>query len=283
MPIALPPVLQIPSPNVSSRNNQRIRLVVVHDTEGAYGGAVSWFAQTRSQVSAHLVMREDGAEVTQMAPLSDKAWHVCAFNSVSIGIEGAGVAATGFGDAWWLGMANIVAWLLRRYGVACRWARGGEGEGFCSHHDLGPAGGGHGDPCAIDAPEWARFIALVEAAYNEFGPAPLPAWALHGLPAPGAVQLPPRAQASANSHGGAAGAADHDIPPPVAGAPHPLGSVVDIQQRLNVTGAAPPLELDGFAGPATRAALLWFQSQHGLTPDGALGPQTWTELERATA
>jgi hypothetical protein len=283
MPIVLPPILQTPSPNVSCRNNQRIRLIVVHDTEGGYEGAVSWFAQTRSQVSAHLVMREDGAEVTQMAPLNLKAWHACAFNSASIGIEGAGVAASGFGEAWWQGMANIVAWLLHRYGVACRWARGGEGDGFCSHHDLGAAGGGHTDPCAVDAADWARFIALVEVAYGKFSDAPLPEWALHGLPAPGTVRLPPPALASANSHGGAPGVAGDDMPPPVAGAPHPIGSVADLQQRLNVAGAAPPLEVDGFVGPATRAALQRFQRDDGLTPDGTVGPQTWAALERATA
>ena len=281
MSIALPTVLQIPSPNVSNRD-QRLRLVVIHDTEGGYEGAVSWFAQTRSQVSAHLVMREDGAEVTQMAPLSAKAWHACAFNSVSIGIEGAGVASRGFSDAWWRAMANIVAWLLRRYGLACRWARGGEGEGFCSHHDLGPAGGGHNDPCAVDAPDWTRFVGYVESAYAAFSAAPLPDWALHGLPAPGAVRLPLDAPVGANSHNGAPGAAPDDLRPPIAGAPHPLGSVADIQQRLNVAGAAPPLEVDGFVGPATRAALLGFQRNHGLTADGTLGPQTWSALERAT-
>jgi N-acetyl-anhydromuramyl-L-alanine amidase AmpD len=209
---ALPRLLQTPSPNVSSRSAARIRLIVVHDTEGTYAGAIAWFGQARSRVSAHLVMREDGAEVTQMVPLSEKAWHACNFNSVSVGIEGAGSEAQGFSESWWSGMAAIVAWLLHRYGLPCRWAEGGAGEGFCAHHDLGPAGGGHVDPCAIGSADWTRFICRVEAAYHEFGAGTLPDWALHGLPAPLAVVAPPIAPAGATSHGGRAGVEPEEDP-----------------------------------------------------------------------
>lgn len=205
MPPVLPRLLQTPSPNISSRGAARIRLVVVHDTEGSYAGAIAWFAQARSRVSAHLVMREDGTEATQMVPLSEKAWHACNFNSVSIGIEGAGVELHGFSENWWNGMAAIVAWLLNCYGLPCRWASGGAGEGFCSHHDLGPAGGGHNDPCAVGSADWARFVARVEAAYREFATSPLPEWALHGLPAPLSVTRAPIAPPGATSHGGRPG------------------------------------------------------------------------------
>src|SRR6185312_6296273 len=141
MSVLMQPVRQIVSPNYSARSGA-IRLIVVHDTEGSYNGAVAWFAQTRSEVSAHLVMSEDGSQVTQMVPLGSKAWHACLFNSASIGIEGAGVEANGYPDSWWRGMAKIVAWLLVAYDLPCRWAQGGEGAGYCSHHDLGAVGGG---------------------------------------------------------------------------------------------------------------------------------------------
>jgi hypothetical protein len=277
----LPVLKQVPSPNVSSRGDARVRLVVVHDTEGSYAGAVSWFAQIRSQVSAHLVMREDGGEVTQMVPLNEKAWHVCNLNPVAIGIEGAGVAAHGFADAWWGGMATIVAWLLHRYGLTCRWASGGAGEGFCSHHDLGAPGGGHNDPCAVGSADWTRFIGLVEAAYAAFGEGPLPDWALHGLPAPSAVRLPPPTTPDESSHNGAPGAAPIDLIERVAAPNTPVGSACDVQRRLNQAGASPVLAADGFAGSATRAAIAAFQSAHGLAADGAVGPLTWAALERA--
>lgn len=283
MSIALPHILQVPSPNVSNRNNERIRLIVIHDTEGSYEGAISWFAQTRSEVSAHLVMRNDGAEVTQMAPLSEKAWHACAFNSVSIGIEGAGQSAQGFGEAWWRSMATIVAWLLRRYALPCRWAQGGEGAGFCSHHDLGAEGGGHDDPCAINSPEWVQFISLVTSAYDGFAGEPLPEWALHGLPAPTTTNLPPAAPADATSHGGKPGVDDNEIRPPIVGSAYPIGSAADIQQRLNSAGAEPKLAVDGLPGPRTRLALVNFQRSHGLAADGVVGPSTWAALEGVPA
>jgi N-acetylmuramoyl-L-alanine amidase/Putative peptidoglycan binding domain len=283
MPVALPRLVQIPSPNVSSRRGGHIRLVVIHDTEGSYEGAVAWFAQSRSQVSAHLVMSEDGCEVTQMVPLSEKAWHACDFNSVSVGIEGAGVEARGFSDAWWRGMAAIVGWLLHRYGLPCRWAEAGDGEGFCSHHDLGASGGGHNDPCAVGSADWARFLGLVETAYREFAAGPLPEWALHGLPAPSTVSLPSSAPAATTSHGGRPGVEPAEPHLPAPGSAYPIGSVADIQQRLNAAGAQPPLTVDGVAGPATMVALEHFQRNLRLAADGVVGPTTWAALERATA
>lgn len=35
---------------------------------------------------------------------------------------------------------------------------------------------------------------------------------------------------------------------------------------------------DGIFGPVTNAALLKYQSTHGLTPDGVVGPRTWESL-----
>jgi hypothetical protein len=283
MTSVLPALKQVPSPNCSSRGGARVRLVVVHDTEGAYAGAVSWFTQVRSQVSAHLVMREDGGEVTQMVPLGEKAWHACNANPYSIGIEGAGVGAHGFADAWWAGMAIIVAWLLRRYGLPCRWAADGVGEGFCSHHDLGPVGGGHEDPCAVGSSEWTRFIGLVEAAYAAFGDAPLPDWALHGLPAPSIVTLPPAAAAGETSHAGAPGVEPDNAARYAFVTQFPTASVADIQRRLNQAGASPALAVDGLGGAMTRAAIMDFQRLHGLAVDGEVGPLTWAALEKTTA
>lgn len=252
MSFEMPPVKQVPSPNYSARSAS-VRLIIVHDTEGSYAGAVAWFAQTRSEVSAHLVMSEDGSEVTQMVPLSAKAWHAVALNSASIGIEGAGVEAQGFSNAWWQSMSEIVAWLLRAYGLECRWAEGGQGEGFCSHHDLGAAGGGHVDPVAVGSSAWLRFVDYVKEAYAAFGTGPLPPFALHGAPGPHEIVAPPDVPPEP-SHGG--------VPrndPPAAPAAFPDGNdavawTKALQTFINAHGDA-QVAVDGDWGVKSRNAL----------------------------
>ena len=160
-PVVLPPLKWKASPNESSRGRTKISLVVVHDTEGGYDGAVSWFANSHSEVSAHIVLKEDGSQATQMVEYARKAWHAQDFNSCSIGLEMAGFAKKGYGPAEWAVAARIVAFLLHKNGLPARWAKGGGGKGFCRHYDLGRAGGGHYDPTTDDA-VWAKFVHQVE-------------------------------------------------------------------------------------------------------------------------
>ena len=61
--------------------------IVVHTMQGYYAGAISWFQNPSSDVSAHFCMRSDDGEVTQMVYLDDRAWHVGNSNSYAIGIE----------------------------------------------------------------------------------------------------------------------------------------------------------------------------------------------------
>jgi hypothetical protein len=162
--LALPPLKHVASPNFSGRNGRAIDLLVIHDCEGAYGGAISWFSQKASQVSAHLVLREDGQEATQMVDFAEKAWHACDFNSRSIGVEMAGYSAKGFGAPEWQDAANVAAYLLHKFKIPCHWSPQGIEPGFCSHFNLGKAGGGHSDP-TTDPAIWQHFVGLVRAAY----------------------------------------------------------------------------------------------------------------------
>lgn len=168
--LVLPPLKHVPSWNFSSRNGRKVDLIVVHDCEGSYAGSIGWFAQRQSQVSAHLVLRDDGGEATQMVDFDAKAWHAVAFNSRSIGLEMAGFSKKGFEAAEWQVAANIVAYLLRRFSIPCQWSQHGDGPGFCSHYDLGKAGGGHSDP-TTDSAVWTHFVGLVSAAYRLTPPA----------------------------------------------------------------------------------------------------------------
>lgn len=160
--IQLPKLHFVPSPNFSSRNGVKVDKIVVHSMEGSYIGSISWFAQKKSQVSAHLLLKADGSEVCQMVHFDDKAWHVVKFNPDTVGLEIEGHAAAWFPDTELAAAANIVSWLLKEFGLPVRWAEHGQGSGFCSHYDLGAAGGGHKD-ITTDPAKWQHFVSLVKA------------------------------------------------------------------------------------------------------------------------
>ena len=257
----LPPLKFVASPNVSSRGGARVDLVVVHDTEGAYAGAISWFAQSRSRVSAHFVLREDGGEATQMVDLAKNAWHVCYFNRRSVGLEIAGRESAGFSDAAWLAAARIVVYLLHHLQIPCRFAEEGVGPGFCRHYDLGKAGGGHDDP-TTDAAKWAWFCALVK---SEYARGDLPAIWEPNHEAAHCSLTPQKGEGAASS------------------ALFDLTSVAGVQAALNKLGASPALVVDGDLGPSTIAAIKNFQSKAGIVVDGLAGPQTAAAIEKALA
>ena len=57
--------------------------------------------------------------------------------------------------------------------------------------------------------------------------------------------------------------------------------VVALQLRLNQhLGPATVLACDGAFGPLTRAAVIEFQRRRSLSPDGVVGPLTWSALEQ---
>ena len=170
--IALPALRQVPSPNRSQRLTDAIDLVVVHDCQGSGRGAASYFATTASQVSAHLVLDENGVDAYQCVPLAMKAWHACNANGYSIGVEMGGYAEKGFSDGELGADAAIVAWLLRCYAIPCRMVEGAARGGWTTHYRLGAFGGGHTDFTTDPAKE-AAFGARVAAAYEEFGKAAL--------------------------------------------------------------------------------------------------------------
>lgn len=170
VPVALPKLLQHPSPNYSTRT-VKISLVVLHDTEGPYASAVTWLSNPKAQASAHVVLREDGKEATQLVRWSKKAWACVAFNGQSLNLEMAGKASVGYSAAEIDAAARIVAYWCHLYSIPAQRAIGGRGSGITFHQELGVAGGGHHDPGWTDAQRDA-FVAKVRAHSGQgFSPA----------------------------------------------------------------------------------------------------------------
>ena len=161
MPVILPPLTWQPSPNYSSRHGARIDLIVWHETAGSYASAVSWLCNPVSQASAHLVVREDGLEATQLVKLADKAWTQVQFNSRAIGVEHANTTPKGYATEYQLRVsARIFGWLCLKHNVPPRWSRDGSGRGITRHLDLGAAGGGH-TQCGPGLADWQRLVVMV--------------------------------------------------------------------------------------------------------------------------
>jgi hypothetical protein len=79
--------------NYSSRSGTLISAITIHDIEGSYAGAISWFKNCSANVSAHYVLRSSDGQVTQMVLESNKAWHVGSENPYTIGFEHEGYAS----------------------------------------------------------------------------------------------------------------------------------------------------------------------------------------------
>ena len=158
--VPLPPLVQHPSPNYSTRTRP-ISLVVIHDTEGPYLSAVNWLSNPAAQASAHVVLREDGQAATQLVRWSKKAWACVAYNSQSLNLEMAGRASVGYSDAEIDAAARIAAYWCSLYKIPVARARNGVGAGITFHQELGVAGGGHTDPGWTDAQRDA-FVARVK-------------------------------------------------------------------------------------------------------------------------
>ncbi len=80
--------------NYSSRSGTAISAVAIHDMEGSYAGAISWFKNCGSSVSAHYCLRSSDGQVTQMVREYNKAWHIGSANPYTIGLEHEGYAAS---------------------------------------------------------------------------------------------------------------------------------------------------------------------------------------------
>lgn len=149
------------SPNYSSRSGARPTLIVIHVTAGHnrpgigdLQGLGAWFATKASQVSSHVATDNEGNSA-RFVHDSDKAWHVAAYNRMSLGLE---QVAPGDGTEITRDMYRETArWVARwskMYGIPIRKAVVSDGSvvkaGVIRHSELGSLGGGHSDPGEYD-------------------------------------------------------------------------------------------------------------------------------------
>jgi hypothetical protein len=280
----MPEVFQSPSPCYTPTEITH-DLFFLHMMEGGCAGSVAWCCRKDAGATAHLFMNEDGTAVYQTVPLNLKAWAQCAFNGRGVSLEIPGRTSEGIPQARWDAACRIAAWYCAAYRVPPVWAKGGQGRGVCQHHDLGAPGGGHVDCSEVGSLTFLEAIETIQSMHSYFiGLPSLPAFALHGLPNPHQVILPP-AVTPTPSHNGAPRIDPADDPnvlhPTSSG--FPLASIGDWQWRLRKVGANPTLGVDDKEGKATRAAIGVFQKALGLPVTDEVNPDTWAKLFAATA
>ncbi|MBI3272142.1 MAG: N-acetylmuramoyl-L-alanine amidase [Planctomycetes bacterium] len=104
----------------TSGGNRTITHIVIHTVEGSAPGAIAWFKNALSFVSAHYVVAKSG-HITQMVNDHDGAWHAgnSYFNHHSIGIEHEGYADRpgSIVLAEYQASAALTRWLCDTYGI----------------------------------------------------------------------------------------------------------------------------------------------------------------------
>jgi len=150
------------SSNYTSSNRPTsypITKIIVHTTQGSYAGAISWFQNPSSNVSAHYVLRSSDGEATQMVCHKDIAWHAgnWYYNTRSIGLEHEGYVSQ---NGWYTDtVLKKSAYISRRtistFGVLLRHDTV---NGIMGHVEV--PGATHTDPGPYW--DWLYYLALVE-------------------------------------------------------------------------------------------------------------------------
>ena len=219
----------------NSVNNTK-QVIVVHDTEGGYEGAISWMVS--QQNGSYQILRALGGHGTRLVPDNRQAWGAGPKgNQIGLHICLEGYAR--FSRAEWLskgkngleGMARDIAAWSKQYNIPLvritpAQVRAGQ-RGICTHHDISLAFGqsDHTDP----GPGFPLDLVIARARE------------INGLAEGAPVALP----------------ADKDIKAQLTGSPDPgkypgwkqLGdrTLVDAVAAI---GAA--LKIDGFSDPAKK-------------------------------
>jgi hypothetical protein len=274
----------IPSPNVSSRGGAKVRLIVIHTSEGAttYQSLGNFFANPSSQVSSHVGTDDTPNTVGEYCGRSNKAW--TAANANPYAVQNELCTPSGgylWSDAQWKSHSNMLAncaqWIKEEaaaFGIPIvkltpQQAQGGS-AGVCGHGDLGSWGGGHVDPGQYFP--WSYVLSLATGGSPAPAPGPTPpptpapkpppAGAAPPFPYPSSGYLGPPSN-DPNCHSGYYGGVDNT-------------NVATWQRQMVARGWSGIGGVDGKYGPNSQSVCRQFQQEKGLGVDGLVGPQTWT-------
>jgi hypothetical protein len=144
-------------------NDLAIDDIVIHDIEGTAQSALSWFQNPSSDVSTHYIVDTNGTvyQVVREQNISYQAGNWW-YNEHSIGIEHAGIDATGY--AWYnateyLASAKLTAYLLKKYQIPLD-------RGHIVSHGTIPKPGLPGSPNHVDPGPywlWDYYFGLIRA------------------------------------------------------------------------------------------------------------------------
>lgn len=155
----------------------KIDYIIIHDTEGTYNSAISWFqnslfANPPVYVSANYVIRSSDGAVTEMVHPGDVAWQAGDWyvNMHSIGIEHEGIAANGaawYTEAMYRSSATLVSYLAAKYHIPL------DREHILGHDNvprLSPAlvASQHWDPGPYW--DWGHYMDLLHAPITSSAP-----------------------------------------------------------------------------------------------------------------
>lgn len=292
----------------AGRGGARIAYIVIHGTGGSYTGALSWFRDPRSDLSAHYVIRARDGEVTQTVAEADTAFHARGFNRQSIGIEHEfdPRAGIGYTDAQYRSSATLACAIARRYDIPIDRAHilGHNELPNADHQDPGPSwdwnyymslvrscSGGSAVPApGLEIGATGDAVARLQRALVTLG------WLAAEDLAGGEGRFGPRTRAALQAFQSASGvpstgfygelsaaalsrtlaaraAPSADLFPGTTSA-----AVTQLQEALRQRGYM--AVVTGYFGPVTRDAVQRFQRDHGITPTGNYGPLTRAALAR---
>jgi N-acetyl-anhydromuramyl-L-alanine amidase AmpD len=100
-------------------NSAVIDKIIIHVAQGSWSGALNWFQNPYSGVSAHYTVRSSDGFVGQSVREKDIAWHAgnWSYNQTSIGIEHEGYVSDPkwFTEAMYDSSARLSAYLCNKY------------------------------------------------------------------------------------------------------------------------------------------------------------------------
>ncbi len=161
------PANWLASPNFYGGNRTpgdgKVKVIVVHTTQGSYSGTLSWFQNPKAQVSAHYVVSKNG-DIMQMVHEKDVGWHVGSENGYTIGIEHEGFVD----DATWVKAPMLDASALLSCYLVKKWGLAADKAHIKGHVEL--PNQTHVDPGKYWP--WDSYLAKIQACINP-GPPPI--------------------------------------------------------------------------------------------------------------